>query len=44
MDGMHRVLKAVLEGHKFVRAYRLLVMPNPDYVGIDPDDLTYDET
>ena len=43
MDGMHRVLKAVLQGDGFIRAYRLPIMPNPDYVGVDPDDLPYDE-
>jgi len=43
MDGMHRVVKAFLEGHKFLLAYRLPVLPEPDYVGVHPDDLSYDE-
>src|SRR5699024_6832740 len=43
MDGMHRVIKAVLEGHSFIRAYRLPVLPKPDYIGIDPVDLPYDK-
>lgn len=43
MDGMHRVVKAVLEGRSFIRAYRLTVLPKPDYIGVDPDDLPYDE-
>lgn len=41
MDGMHRVLKALLDGHHFIRAYRLAAMPAPDYVGVEPDDLPY---
>lgn len=43
MDGMHRVVKALLEGHDFVRAYRLPILPEPDYIGVHPDDLPYDE-
>lgn len=43
MDGMHRVVKAFVEGRKSLLAYRLPVMPTPDYVGVDPDDLPYDE-
>ncbi len=42
MDGMHRVVKAFLEDRPFVLAYRLATLPEPDYVGIDPDDLPYD--
>ncbi|RMH93037.1 hypothetical protein EBB59_07425 [Lysobacter pythonis] len=42
MDGMHRVVKAVLEGRRFIRACRLPRLPAPDYVGVDPDDLPYD--
>ena len=44
MDGMHRVVKAYLEGRKIVLAYRLPVLPPPDFVDVDPDDLPYDET
>jgi hypothetical protein len=43
MDGMHRVVKAFLEDRKFLFAYRLPVLPEPDFVGVDPDDLPYDE-
>lgn len=43
MDGMHRVVKAFLEGHKYVPAYRLPVLPEPDYIGVDPNDLSYDD-
>jgi hypothetical protein len=43
MDGMHRVVKALLEGRRFLLAYRLSALPEPDYIGVDPDDLPYDE-
>ena len=43
MDGMHRVVKAFLEERKFLLAYRLPSLPTPDYMGVDPDDLPYDE-
>lgn len=43
MDGMHRAVKALLEGCSTIQAYRLLVLPAPDYVGIAPDDLPYDD-
>lgn len=39
MDGMHRVVKALLAGRRSVPARRLPVMPGPDHVGVDPDDL-----
>jgi hypothetical protein len=42
MDGMHRVVKAFLEGRKCLLAYRLPVLPEPDYVGLHPDELPYD--
>jgi hypothetical protein len=42
MDGMHRVIKSYLAGYKSIKAYRLPVLPQPDYVGVDPDDLPYD--
>ncbi|MFT3800291.1 MAG: hypothetical protein QM766_03655 [Burkholderiaceae bacterium] len=43
MDGMHRVVKALLEGRGTIRAFRLPTLPAPDYVGIDPEDLPYDD-
>ncbi len=43
MDGMHRVVKALLEGRCFIHAYRLPELPEPDYIGVFPDDLPYDE-
>lgn len=41
MDGMHRVCKALLEGHSDIEAVRFISDPEPDYIGIDPDDLPY---
>jgi len=41
MDGMHRVCKALLEGQADIEAVRFAEDPEPDHVGIDPDDLPY---
>jgi hypothetical protein len=41
MDGMHRICKALLEGRAEIDAVRFLQDPEPDYVGINPDDLPY---
>jgi hypothetical protein len=43
MDGMHRVLKAILLGLTEVPAVRFSSDPMPDYVGVDPDALPYDQ-
>ena len=44
MDGMHRVLKALMQGRSQIQAVRFETDPEPDYVGVlDPDDLPYDE-
>ena len=43
MDGMHRVAKALLQGQPHIMAVRLQTMPEPDYIGVDPDDLPYDD-
>ncbi|MBL8516512.1 MAG: hypothetical protein JNM76_06030 [Betaproteobacteria bacterium] len=43
MDGMHRVLKAMNLGETHIRAVRFASDPAPDFVGVDPDDLPYDE-
>lgn len=43
MDGMHRIVKALVAGADSVRAYRLPELPAPDHVGVDPDDLPYDD-
>ena len=42
MDGMHRICKALLAGLRDIDAVRFLQDPEPDYVGMDPDDLPYD--
>lgn len=42
MDGMHRVLKSLMQGHTHIRAVRFINDPEPDFVGVDPDELPYD--
>ena len=40
MDGMHRVLKALMQGRSQIHAVLFETDPEPDYVGVlDPDDL-----
>jgi hypothetical protein len=41
MDGMHRAAKAVMEGIDSLPAKRFGQDPEPDYVGLNPDDLPY---
>ena len=43
IGGMHRVVKASLLELKTIKAYRLVTLPKPDYIDVDPDDLPYDE-
>jgi hypothetical protein len=43
MDGMHRVAKAVLLGRPTIETVQFAVDPSPDYVGVHPDQLPYDE-
>jgi hypothetical protein len=43
MDGMHRVCKALLEGLDHINAVRFLKDPEPDHVGVHPDDLPYSD-
>jgi hypothetical protein len=43
MDGMHRVCKALLENRTEIEAVRFIHDPEPDYIGVHPDDLPYDE-
>jgi hypothetical protein len=43
MDGMHRVVKALLEGHDGIAAVRFDVEPEPDFRNCRPEDLPYDE-
>ncbi len=42
MDGMHRVARAYAEGMTDIPAYRFRMTPKPDFVGVEPDDLSYD--
>jgi len=42
MDGMHRVCKALVQGHRTVRAVRFDEDPEPDFVDVPPEDLSYD--
>jgi hypothetical protein len=44
MDGMHRVAKALLRGDSTIMAIRVQTMPEPDYVGVDPANLPYEDT
>ena len=41
MDGMHRVCKALIEGRDTIRAVRFDVDPEPDHIGVAPDELPY---
>jgi hypothetical protein len=43
MDGMHRVLKALVHGESHIRAVRFRTDPDPDFVDVKPEDLPYDE-
>lgn len=43
MDGMHRVCKALLRGFEYVNAVRFPADPEPDYVGVSPNDLPYSD-
>ena len=41
MDGMHRVAKAVLEGRADIAGVQFNVDPEPDHIGLRPEDLPY---
>ena len=43
MDGMHRICKALLQGQSDIEAVRFVHDPEPDTVGVHPDDLPYSE-
>lgn len=43
MDGMHRAVKRLVQGHQDILAQRLHVTPSPDFVGVSPADLPYDD-
>jgi hypothetical protein len=41
MDGMHRVVRALLDGHETIKAKRFAVQPEPDYRNCRPEELPY---
>lgn len=41
MDGMHRVVRALLEGHQTISAVQFDVHPDPDYKNCEPSQLPY---
>lgn len=43
IDGMHRVVKALLLKQHSIRAIRLATLPPPDFVNVSPDELSYDD-
>lgn len=43
MDGMHRVCRAVRDGKKQVPAVRFRTTPDPDYLGVNPDELPFNK-
>jgi hypothetical protein len=43
MDGMHRVVRALIEGRPTIAAVRLPELPEPDYRNCRPEDLPYPE-
>jgi hypothetical protein len=42
MDGMHRIARALLEGHEAVAAVQFDADPEPDFRNCRPPDLPYD--
>ena len=41
MDGMHRVCRALLQAQTRIAAVQLPQLPEPDFIGVMPDDLPY---
>ena len=41
MDGMHRIARAILEGHSTIMAVQFETQPEPDYRSCRPEDLPY---
>jgi hypothetical protein len=41
MDGMHRIARAILEGHETITAVQLTSDLEPDFTGCRPDELPY---
>jgi len=42
MDGMHRVCNALIKGHTTIKAVQFTTYIPPDYLGIKPEDLPYE--
>jgi hypothetical protein len=43
MDGMHRVIKALLAERASIDAVQFTTDPEPDHIGVDPTQLSYNE-
>ncbi len=41
MDGMHRIARAILEGHTTITAVQFDMLPEPDHKSCRPDQLPY---
>lgn len=41
MDGMHRVVKAITQGHTMIDVVQFPQTPSPDYVNVDVNTLPY---
>ncbi len=44
MDGMHRAVKALIEGRDTIAAVQFDVQPEPDVRNCRPEDLSYEES
>jgi hypothetical protein len=42
MDGMHRIARAILDGHLTIKAVRFVSEPEPDYRDCAPGELPYE--
>ena len=43
MDGMHRVARALLSNRETIAARRFTKTPEPDFIGVAPSDLPYED-
>ena len=43
MDGMHRICRAFMENRSTIKAVIFPEDPTPDYIGVPPDKLPYDD-
>ncbi|SRR5258706_5517422 len=41
MDGMHRVIKALMNGDKIINAVQFEIDPKPDHLNVHPEQLDY---